>query len=540
MLALLAYPFAVERVLTIRQQAITWSAGFALFALACAGTALAGLCEPHADAAPAAAPPNEPPPTLGRMMTWLVLAALGSVLLLATTNHLTRDVASIPFLWVVPLSLYLLSFVLCFEADRWYRRWLFLPIAGVLTIGCAWGLQSHSAIYNISLALPLYLLGLFFICMVLHGELAADRPAPQYLTRFYLMVSLGGASGGLFVGLIAPHVFPDYWELGAGLVGAALAIALLLQRRSVVLLGAAAGVALVAALFFGSQVKKGIEGTRVLTRNFYGTLETYDAPADSTGYPYRILIDGVIVHGVQYLDGPLRDKPVSYYGPSSGIGRLIEAKKDKPLKIAVVGHGSGTMAAFGRPGDTITFYEINAKVFTIADQEFSYVKDSKAKVERVLGDARLSLEREEPRGYDVMVIDAFSSDSIPIHLLTKEAMADYLKHLAPDGVVAFHVTNRYLNLAPVIDRVAKEYNLASIFIEDSPVGDEGYPTEYLLVGRDSTVFQSPGLKEGDSAYVEVPDVALWTDDFNNLFQILRLPYMSWRMLYSSIFPTAPF
>ncbi len=523
LLGLIAYPFAIEPWITMEQQVLVWSTGYAIYAISCAGAAyfsLAGgapetvakIDEPSADA----------PPSIGRMVLWVLLAALGSLLLLATTNHITRDIASIPFLWIVPLSLYLLTFVLCFDSDRWYRRWLVLPLAAAILVASAWGLQSSSVTYNIKISLPLYVFGMFILCMFAHGELASDRPAPKYLTRFYLMVSLGGAIGGLFVGLISPYVFPDYFELGLGYVLLALVAIAVLRNRGVVVIGAAAGVSVACSVFFALHIQGEVKGSRVLVRNFYATLQTHDTNADpSVGFGTRVLIDGVIIHGEQYLDGPLRTQPVTYYGVSSGVGRVMDVKRDGARKVAVIGLGAGTMAAFGKAGDEYRFYEINPQILEVADTEFSYLRDSKATTARVLGDARLSLEREDGHGFDVMVIDAFSSDSVPMHLLSAEAMEVYLKHLAPDGVIAFNVTNRYLNLSPPIQRIAQEYGLVSAYISDEPTDRIHYDSEFVLVTRDPAVLNDPRIAGGISAVEEIPDIGVWTDNFNNLFRILR-------------------
>jgi hypothetical protein len=521
---LVCYPFVIEPVLTMDQQVWIWSGLFGLFVLFCGASAYSSLrlsIEAPGTTGLPLPPPTEDPPTAGRMGMWLLLSALGSVMLLATTNHITRDIASIPFLWILPLSLYLLTFVLCFDSDWWYRRWLFLPIVAGLLVACAWGLQAHNIIYNVRIGLPLYVVGMFFFCMFVHGELAADRPAPAYLTRFYLMVSLGGALGGMFVGIVSPLIFPGFYELGVGYILIAVAAVLLMQKRNVLMMGVAGAVGIVSSIFVGMHINKEIASSRELVRNFYAKLQTYDQPDDGTGHPSRILIDGVIIHGEQYLSGPLRNRPITYYGETSGVGRAMEVKKDGPRKVAVIGHGAGTMAAFGKAGDEYRFYEINPMVFEVADREFSFVKDTPATVVRILGDARLSLERDEPNGFDVMVIDAFSSDAVPVHLLSAEAMEVYLKHLAPDGIIAYNVTNRYLNLAPVIMKVAEEYGVAAVYVSDDPTNGVHYDSEFVLVSRDPAVLADPRIHTGATPVDEIPNLGVWTDNFNNMFKILR-------------------
>lgn len=529
LLGLVSYPFAIEPWITMEYQVWIWSVGYAVFAIACASAALYGLYGGTAAAEPVAGPQPEEqissaeaPPSLGRMATWVLLSALGSLLLLATTNHITRDIASIPFLWVLPLSLYLLTFILCFDSDFWYRRWLFLPLAAVFLVACAWGLQASTITYNVRILLPLYVVGMFVLCMFAHGELAADRPAPAYLTRFYLMVSLGGAIGGLFVGLIAAYIFPDNFETGLGFVVLALAAIWVLRKEGVVVMGAAAGVAVACAVFYGKQVHDEVAGNRILLRNFYATLQTHDTAPDAvTGSGTRVLIDGVIIHGEQYLEEPWRSRPVTYYGVNSGVGRVMDVKREGPRKVAVIGLGAGTMAAFGKEGDHYRFYEINPQMVWVAENEFSYLRDSKAAISHALGDARLSLEREDSHNFDVMVIDAFSSDSVPMHLMSAEAMEVFLKHLAPDGVIVFNVTNRYLNLTPPIQRIAREYGLISIYISDEPTDRIHYDSEFVLVSRDPAVMSNPRIASGATMVEDIPNLGVWTDNYNNLFRILR-------------------
>lgn len=529
LLGLVSYPFAIEPWITMQHQVWIWSAGYAVFAIACASAAFYGLYGANGAAEPVTAqpPPDEAivspegPPSLRRMATWGLLAALGSLLLLATTNHITRDIASIPFLWILPLSLYLLTFVLCFDSDFWYRRWVFLPLTALFLVACAWGLQANQITYNVRILLPLYVVGMFVLCMFAHGELAADRPAPQYLTRFYLMVSLGGAIGGLFVGLIAPYIFPDNFETGLGYVVLALAAIWVLRDDGVVVMGAAAGVMVACGVFYGMQINTEVAGNRVLMRNFYATLQTHDTTPDATGPGTRVLIDGVIIHGEQYLQEPWRSRPVTYYGVNSGIGRVMDVKRDGPRKVAVVGLGAGTMAAFGKEGDQYRFYEINPQMVWVAENEFSYLRDTKATTSIAMGDARLSLEREESNNFDVMLIDAFSSDSVPMHLMSAEAMEVFLKHLAPDGVIVFNVTNRYLNLTPPIQLIAKEYGLVSAYVSDEPTDRIHYDSEFVLVSRDPAVLGDTRIASGATPVAEIPNLGVWTDNYNNLFRILR-------------------
>ncbi len=473
-------------------------------------------------AATAQAQPDGPPPGPLDYGRWLLLSAIGSLMLLTVTNHITHDIASAPFLWILPLTLYLLTFILCFEGRGWYRRAIFLGPLLVIVAAMAWALHRENGIMDIKQAIPLNLVGLFVMCMFFHGELADSKPAPRYLTRFYLMVSLGGALGGLAVGLVAAKVFSSYYEFGLGLV-ATLLIAAYVTRlmHPVVPL-----MVLVVVGFSGFHVYK---FTRLLTRdaivlerNFYGTLRVKDVDAGQPG-AMRTLVHGVIMHGEQYLSPEKRNQPTSYYGETSGVGRALKAlgAASRELRVGVVGLGTGTIAAYGRKGDVYRYYEINPQVVEIARRDFSFLGDSGAKVETVLGDARLTMEREAPQRYDLLAIDAFSSDSIPVHLITREAMAVYLRHMKPDGVIAFHITNRFLRLGPVVKRIADEMGLQVTMVEDDAKDSDLSSTDWVLVTRSKTLFENPDIAEYTSDVEDIPGLPVWTDDFNNLYQILK-------------------
>ena len=524
LVSLLCYPLLIEPRSTLVQQAWGWSAAYAVFVLLCAGTTFyvaRNWGAAATQAAPASAPAG-PPATKPRgvdYLLWLALPALGSWLLLAITNHLTQNVAAIPFLWVLPLSVYLLTFVLTFESDRWYRRRVFLPVAAAMLVLCAFGLQ-HRVGSDIKTALPIYVVGLFALCMFLHGEMARLRPASAWLTRFYLMLSLGGAIGGVSVGLVAPHVLPAYYELGIGLMLCALVAAVLWRGRRI---GVAASLALAACCgwFLVLQVRGDAVGLWRMERNFYGALLTTETRAGPKG-GMRKLFHGSIQHGEQYLAPTLRRAPTTYYGPTSGIGRAIAAAPDGPRRVGLIGLGAGTLAVYGRPGDVYRFYEINPLVFELADQEFSFLADSAARIERVLGDARLALEREIPQGFDILVVDAFSGDAIPVHLLTAEAMDVYLRHVRPSGVIAFHVSNRYLSLAPVVERIAMTKGLRAVLVEDKPDKSTNLDlTDWVLVSRDPMSLMREPIRSATSAPSPIQGLRPWTDDFNNLFSVLK-------------------
>ena len=525
LLALLAYPFAVEPWITTVHQSWIWSAGYMLFAALCAGAAVYSA-KSRADRTGAARVVAEPdaatPPTAPDYLGWLLLSAMGSFMLLAVTNHITHDVASVPFLWILPLTLYLLSFILCFEGRGWYSRWTFLGPLFVVVCAMAWALHKEGGLMDIKLAVPLNLAGLFVMCMFFHGELADRKPAPRYLTRFYLMVSLGGALGGLFVGLVAVKLFNTYYEFGVGLV-LTLMIAAYVTR---LMHPAVPMLALAAVGFSGFHVHQYVDSltknARVMTRNFYGTLRVKDVgsgPEDKDAV--RRLMHGVIMHGEQYLAEARRREATTYYGATSGVARAIGTLESRPIRLGVVGLGTGTLAIYGRPGDVYRFYEINPEVLDVARSEFTFLGDSRAKIETVLGDARLAMEREPAQGYDLLAIDAFSSDSIPVHLITREAVDVYLRHMKPGGVIAFHVTNRFLKLAPVVKRIADDRGLHTALISDGAEDSDLASTDWVLVARDPKVLQRPGIAKHAAAIDEIPDLGVWTDDFNNLFQILK-------------------
>jgi len=521
LLALIAYPFAVEPWITTAHQSWGWSAGYVLFVALCIASAVYSARYRPQAAAIAAAPETDagPPPALHDYAAWLLLSAMGSFMLLAVTNYITHDVASVPFLWILPLTIYLLTFIFCFEGRGWYRRSIFLGPLLVIVCAMAWALHGERGIMEIKEAVPLNLVGLFVMCMFFHGELAAGKPAPRYLTRFYLMVSLGGALGGLVVGLVAVKLFNTYYEFGVGLV-VTLVIAAYITRFMHALVPM---IALAAIGFSGFHIYQYIESltsnARVMTRNFYGTLRVKDTGSGDEAV--RRLMHGVIMHGEEYLAESRRNEATTYYGATSGIGRVIKALEESPLRVGVVGLGTGTMASYGRKGDVYRFYEINPQVVDIAHNEFGFLGGSGAAIEIVLGDARLGMEREPPQNYDVLVIDAFSSDSIPVHLITREAMAVYLRNMKPGGVVAFHVTNRFLNLAPVVKRIADEYKLHTALISDDAEDSDLARTDWVMVTRDKALLDQPDIAEYASAIDEIRGLRVWTDDFNNLFQILK-------------------
>jgi SAM-dependent methyltransferase len=519
LLALLAYPVAVEPWVTTYVQSIAWSVCYALFVALCAYAAISSArAESLAAVAPVAETVAEPPPRPLRQLTWLMLAAMASFLLLAFTNHICQNVASLPFLWILPLSLYLATFILCFDHPRWYRRNVFLLLAAALLPLMAW----YSDSLNLKVVVPMYLAGLFVCCMFCHGELTLLKPAPRYLTRYYLMISLGGAIGGL-VGLVAPYVLTGYFELAIGLIACALLLLYRTFRMAWWAMLVSAGVVGATAYGAGKAVDYQIANSRIMMRNFYSVLKTRETEEPT---PFRSLVHGGIMHGGQLMSPQYRLRPSSYFGTSSGYGRMFASLPDTPRRVGVIGLGAGSIIAYARKGDTFRFYEINPQVVDVANREFTFMQDTPAKIEVVLGDGRLSLEREPGQQFDVLAMDAFSGDSIPMHLLTRQAMEIYLRHLKPGGVLAFQATNRFINIAPIVASLAAEFGLAAVLVTDFPENEEGpnywtASTDQVLVTTNRKLLEADPIRSVATEIPVPPGFRVWTDDFNNLLRVLK-------------------
>jgi len=583
--ALVVYPFVLEPVFALRTQAVAWSVGFGLFAVLAIVSVLAvARAKPAPVTAAAEATPAAPatPLSWADQILWLVLSALGTVALLAVSAFITQDIASVPMLWIVPLALYLLSFVLCFDSDFWYRRWLFWPAVLVLAPVMGWYLNTPQRSLPIPAAIGLFCAGLFAICMFSNGELARARPGPARLTRFYLLLALGGALGGIFAGVVAPHFFNGYWELPASLAVPGLIVLWLSRARQqwvwlafafaiVVTYGVfirmasvavslpvfyamAAALAVFAALYtawrarawaagaglFGALVSVAVawltisnvleadNRTMLRVRNFYGALRVEQLGIPGALTASRRLMHGVISHGEQLQGAVQRRLASTYYGPKSGAGlALLTNRGDAPQRVGVIGLGVGTLAAYGRRGDTVRFYEINPRVTAAARSHFSYLADSPAKIEIAQGDARLLMQQElDTQGsqrFDAIMVDAFSGDAIPMHLMTREALDLYCQHLLPTGVIAFHISNRHLDLAPVVKRLAGDAGMKAVRVRFEPAA--GNPTlehasEYVLLTRDERFLQDPVVRERGEA-IDAGGATAWTDDHSNLLAALR-------------------
>jgi hypothetical protein len=545
LLALLSYPVLVEPQLSLRAQALGWSLGVvALVGLLWACAAALRRAGGVREAAAAGAPPSALEQAL-----WLAFATAGSILLLGTTNQLCQNVAPVPFLWILPLVLYLLSFILCFESDRFYARdafgWLFvLAILGVVAafvLGARLGLLAQIGAFSFAL---------FAGCMVCHGELARSRPAAAHLTRFYLTVSAGGALGGVLVTLGAPLVFPTFWELPVGLGLSCLLrvfaprLAALARQRPEPRRGApdlpawkrlaAAALALALVALLGPPAWAGFlrrSSVLSLERNFYGVLEVSEEHSDDPALHQRRLTHGRTVHGLQLLAPDRRGLATAYYGPASGVGialRALLASREEP-RVGVIGLGAGTLAAYAGAGSVFRFYELDPAVVAVAEQDFSFLRDARsrgARIELVTGDGRLRLAEELARGahadFDVLVLDAFSSDAIPVHLLTREALDLYLGRLRADGVLAVHVSNHYLDLAPVVCALALARGLAATKVDAA--GDERAgttPSEWILLARDAQILDAPELRSAGRPVPGAGSAPLWTDDYSSLLPLVR-------------------
>jgi len=539
LLALLSYPVLVEPLFTTHRQAYGWSGIYVAFVAICGAIAWNAMrTTPHQPPATSPVEPNPPttgnPPTLTTRALWTALAACASTLLLAISNHLSQNVAPIPFLWVLPLGVYLASFILCFERDKVYHRGVFLPLLAVGLSGAAYAIYANEGNPHIEWAIPTFVAALFIACMVCHGELARLKPDPRHLTSFYMMISLGGALGGLFVAIVAPRVFRTYLELPLAMVACSALAALVLftspQTWSGKIPVAAVRIAMLAftvvlAVQLGYQKHLTDEVFRLSVRNFYGVLRVRDVPQTTEDTAVRRLIHGTINHGEQLLDAKRRDEVTSYYGPYSGMGRAMGyLDKRGPVRVAVVGLGAGVTAAYCRPGDFFRFYEINPLALSIASTWFTFLRDCKADHQVLLGDARLTLEAQASQQFDLMAIDAFSSDAIPVHLLTHEAFALYFRHLRPGGILAVHVSNRYLDLVPVVSRNARDFGATPMDVDDGDEEEDYFSdSDWVLVSTDSAIFRDPAFKSSSVQPARYrADLHPWTDDYSNLFQILKL------------------
>ena len=498
MLALLSFPFVVEPNIASRQQAYIWSTAYVAFAALCLITAWVSREEPavkkpaRSEPVAATSPKSAERPTAAQLLLWVSLAACASTLLVSITNHMSQNIAPIPLLWVVPLAIYLLTFILAFESDKIYQRWIFLPWVAPALGWMAYALYAGEGNFHIKYSIPIFCIGLFICCMLCHGELALRKPAPQYLTLFYLMVSVGGAVGGIFVAIIAPRVFNSYLELPIGLVACGVLAVIVLFNLEIPRFGpwpVRFALAIGVGLLAGYLVRKELEdrkGYHLFARNFYGELRIRD---DDVGQEYalRNLLHGTINHGSQRLNPEHRYEVNSYYAP------YLRHRPDhagqagaRPGSIWSGRHGRG------RDDRILPRGRLRAR---LRDQPAGEVAFRTRRVHVLLALRRRQRRCswatpaspwkqviKDPPNYDVLVIDAFSSDAIPVHLLTKEVMQLYFKLLKPDGVLAVHISNRYLDLAPVCARGAEFVGKkATVVADDASDNTFANSTTWVLI-----------------------------------------------------------
>lgn len=515
LIALLAYPLVMERFLEIESQLAIWRWTYVIFAVVCFSVAIRALRYRAEVASHSSVRHEGEKRDWSRNLIWMSLAACSSALLLGVTNDLCQNIAPIPLLWIIPLAIYLVSFVLCFDYERLFKPAAYQVLLPTALIGLVWA--EANAAMTIKLAIPIYLSCLFIICMFCHGQLALLKPPARDLTSFYLCLSLGGALGGVFVGLLAPALFVDFFEAKLAICACLLlSLRFLFGYRSKLFLLTCGLVAIVSLRAFGGLD----QGSRTFKqRNFYGVLSVREY-TDSAGNKVRTLVHGAVTHGGQLLTGERRLEPTFYYGRKSGVG--IALQRSIPAhRVGIIGLGTGTVAAYGKPGDYYRFYELNPLVTLFAYSKFTFLRDSRARVDVAPGDARLSLEHEPNEHFDTLVVDAFSGDSIPVHLLTREAFQCYFRHLNKDGVVAVHVSNQYLDLRPVVSDIAARLGSQALLVPSAAEPKHSVEiADWILVTRDRSFLQEIArTRRGE--FISPGPHRLWTDQYSNVLSALR-------------------
>jgi hypothetical protein len=547
LLALISYPFVVEPSLTVATQATIWSIGYVVFALACGWNAVqlilserAGAVSPALAARTTGSTKVAAPIAFGTKLLWLLLACTASIMLLATTNQICQHVAVIPFLWILPLALYLASFILTFDAPRWYRRDVFGPLLALST-AAAWYVVDNGPAFRIETQLVIYGLSLFVVCMTCHGELVRAKPEVAHLTLFYLIISVGGAIGGLFTALVAPRLFVGFFEYQIGLGATVVLLLVCLGRDEKCRFYALRPqwawcgllcVCTVLCTALGKQVLAEDATQITSARNFYGVLRIVNREHEVLGQQTAMVL-GRIVHGVQCSAENQRRRPTAYFGPDSGFAvamrhhplRKSAGRDAGGLRVGVVGLGAGAMSVYGRSVDYLRFYEINPDVIRLANEHFTFVKDCPAPTEIVVGDARICLERELRQGsqrFDILCFDAFSSDAIPMHLLTRECFRTYLGHLQPGGLLVVNVSTNKIDLTPVVRGLAAEIDFEIRSVGNAEDKSQALQrSNWLILTQNRQFLADP---EVQPHFRDIPsDLApiVWTDDFGSLLQVLK-------------------
>ena len=538
LLGLLTYPFLIEPYQALKHQAWAWGAGYILLCMVTLMICMKFNGKQHGDRRP----PIDSPPTLTLPMRdksnarlWIYLSFASSLLLISVTHQISQEIAVIPFLWIIPLSIYLLSFILIYAHNSDYRRGPYLMVfAG--SVATLFYVIHNPATVSLAAQITTFCLFLFASCMVLHGELHAIRPQAERLTNYYLMISLGGMLAGLFSGLVAPLLFNGYWELWIAL---ALVITVSLHVRKPERIShhleLSRSLLIIFIVFTAGTSSMKFIGERFdlpyAERNFFGVVRVAKERIQESGEPVFAMSHGRTVHGIQFINPALKDRPTTYYVRDSGIGLTLlnHPRRGQGLKIGLIGLGIGTVVTYGLDGDEYRMYEINPDIIRLAEGQhdfFSFLTSSKARLTTIAGDARISLQHEldngQNAGFDILILDAFSSDSIPVHLLTKEAFALYMQHLAKNGVIAAHISNIHLDLTPVFWRLAQIYGLEVAHVAVTREIDGGYPSDWLLLTKDSSFLNIPEIQSHSDRLVESRgDVDIWTDDFSNLLQIIK-------------------
>lgn len=530
LLALVSYPTFIEVHLRLPMQAQLWSGLFLLFTVCCL-LLLYVLIRfyPETKSQHERMSQSEPvaPGREWQEWFWFLFPFCSSVFLLAMTSHISYDIATIPLLWILPLSLYLLSFILVFANFRLYPRKTVIVLSSLLLLKIA-DIQFTGPGASLPFSLSYSLLSFFLFCMVCHGELALLKPKSEKLASYYLLMSGGGAVGGIFVGLFSPNLFSSFVEFPLALLLFIIIVTLRIvlefkEKNNGVLkrtcLYSASGIAtLISCVVMIDGFNKN-PNTIDQKRNFFGVLKVNEYRQNPLETPYRELIHGLIVHGSQYMSKEKRHIPTTYFTVDTVLGKVLTANNNSPRKIGVIGLGAGTIASYGKKGDTIRFYEIDNHVVDFAEHYFTFLRDSSAKIEVQLGDARLNLEKEEAQDYDILVLDAFSGDSIPVHLLTEQALDLYRKHLTASGVIVAHISNLYLNLALILEAYAAQKGLVFCYDRGSKISGHEVYAHYGVLAPENNIYLKNLACERVSP--TSANFKIWTDDYSNLFSVLK-------------------
>ncbi len=537
MTGLVSYPFVVEPYLGTRQQSLLWSTLYVVVVVL-VGCAAVRVRNARTVIAAVESTPRRTADALSRAL-WLLLPACSSAALLAVTAHLTQNVAPVPLLWVAALAVYLLTFIVAFARTRVpYSRRVVLPLA-LATVATLAVSTSGGGGGGVAREIVLFLAGLFLACFALHGELAALKPEAAGLTAYYLAISLGGALGSTAFAVVAPLVLPAAADLPVALVAVFATLAgVAIRRVNPTNRGtnprrrlALAAVAVLLAATVTWQLRAELSGARRSERNFYGSLAVADEGPSGDRNEFRDLRHGVVDHGGQFVAKNRRGEATGYYYPATGVGRLLEVRdgpghvpaRDRARRVAVVGLGAGTLLSYSRPGEEWVVFEINPRVTELARSEFTFLGDAKARIEVRHGDGRLELARDRGGKFDAIVIDAFSGDAVPVHLLTDEAFALYLDRLKPDGVLALHITNKHLDFAPVLQNLAAAHKRPALLVETRGPRERLYDARWVLVANDVSLFERPPWRGAGTLLPAAsnPRVSRWTDDYSNILAVLR-------------------